>query len=625
MRYKALPNTGKEAGKYWTSVIDRALVVRNAHWNGVKQWRRNVDLFKGKHWKYSLDVQDPDSEAPRTRITVNKVGSIILSMLPFLVRKRPKFVLLPTEPEYLVSSVIQSELLNYVWKELVMNRQVRRAVLDMLVIGHGVVKTGFTLELNDITQDEGAKTIEYRDYIRREEPYISRVSPFNFLWDMESCEKDLHSAKWCAEIIGKSLRDVVSNKNYKASVRKGLKDGAIEATPIATIYRDRSDETSAWVSDTDQEDEKWDTPITLIELWDKRSFKHFVFLHGHEEPLIEEDWPYDYLEDFPYKLLPGIPVIDDLYTVGVPKWIEDQQFELNRIRTYKFDHRRRFNRKYIADRNAVDYSDLIELKTGEDGTIVMADSVEAVKAIPDAPYPPDQDRVEADIEQDMRELTGADELLQGGKLPSRTTATEIEARTRAIGFKIEDKVEDVDTFVEQVGRQVLQHLKANYSTQKVIRVSGPKGANWIKFSPADIRAEVEFEMESVSAPRYNPDVLRQQATQVFQMVLQAMPVLQQSGVQLDIAELFKWVIDKFEDLKDTDRFMKQDAPIGAIMTPDQFVQSIMNQGGPPSGFGGGPSMVVPNEPQVSDPNSPQQMGGRTGGGIMSAVKGAVGV
>lgn len=624
MNYTPLKTTGADAGKYWLSLIDRAIIVRDAHWNGTKQWRRNIDLFKGKHWKYSLDVQDPDSESPRQRITVNKVGSIILSMLPFLVRKRPKFVLLPTEPQYMQSSVIQAELLNYIWKELDMNRQIKRAVLDMLVVGHGIIKTGFTYEMAPITSEENAQTVEYRDYIRREEPYISRVSPFNFLWDMESCERDLKSARWCAEIIAKSPRDIISNKNYKASVRMKLKKGEIEGTPINTVFRDRQHETAQWQTETDSEEEKWDAPIALIELWDKRSAKHFVFIHGHEEPLIEEDWPYDYLEDFPYLLLPGIPVIDDLYTVGVPKWIEDQQFELNRIRTYKFDHRRRFNRKYIADRNQLDLTDLIDLKNGEDGAVVMADSTEAVKPIADAPYPHDQDRVEADIEQDMRELTGADELLQGGKLPSRTTATEIEARTRAIGFKIEDRIEDVDKFAEEVGRQVLQHIKANYTKPKVIRIAGEKGTAWVKFTPEDIRAEVEFEMESISAPRHNPDVVRQQAAQVFQTVINAFPMLQQSGVQLDIKELFKWLMEKFDNFKDVSRFINMDAPIGSVMSPTEFVAQAM-AGQSAGGMGGGPGFAVSPTPSVSNPSSPQQIGAQTGGGLMSAVKGAIGV
>jgi hypothetical protein len=624
MKYEPLKTSGKAAGTYWMGVVDRALRTRETHWNGIKQWKRSIDLFRGKHWKYSLDVQDPDSEAPRQRITVNKTGSIILSMLPFLVRKRPKFVLLPTDPAFLISSTIQSELLNYIWKEQDMNRQIKRAVLDMLVIGHGIVKTGFILELDVPTTEEQARTIDYRDYIKKEEPYASRVSPFNFIWDMDSCEKDLKSARWCAEIIGKSARDIISNKNYKASVRSKLKNGEIEGSPLDSMYQPITSETALWQSESDSEDEKWDRPIALIELWDKRSRKHFIFLHGHEEPLIEEDWPYDYLEDFPYLLLPGMPVIDDLYTVGVPKWIEDQQFELNRIRTYKFDHRRRFNRKYIADRNQVEYSDLLELKSGEDGSIVMADSVEAVKPIPDAPYPHDQDRVEGDIEQDMRELTGADELLQGGKLPSRTTATEIEARTRAIGFKIEDRIEDVDKFAEDVGRQILQHIKANYTKAKVIRISGEKGNNWIKFTPEDIRAEVEFEMESISAPRHNPDVVRQQASQVFQMILQSLPMLQQAGVQINIQELFKWLMEKFDNFKDTTRFVQQEAPIGTVMSPTEFVSQVL--AGPGQGLSGsGPAFTVGAQPGVGEnPASPQSLGNRTGGGAMSAVMGAIG-
>lgn len=596
MMIKPEPLQGQKAAEFWLSRVDKVMRARERHWNGDAQWRRNIDLYRGRHWRLlssAGELEQPDSERPRRRITVNKVGSIVLSMLPFMVRRRPKFLLHPRQPAHFVSAVLQQELLNWCWQEFGMQPQIKKSVLDATVLGHGIVKVGFNLEVEAAQPEGRAVDIDYRDYIKASHPYIHRVSPFRFLWDPDAPEHDLNSARWCAEIIYKPLRDVIVDKRYSSSVRAGLRSGKIEATKASklTDVRGGQDYAGWQEGGTGDFDEFEDDMLVLIELWDKRSGKYYVFLHGHDMPLIErKEWPYPYLEGFPYVMLPFIPTIDDLYPIGVPKWIEDQQYELNRIRTMQFEHRRRFNRKYIVDRNAVDPEGLEQLRVGKDGTLILADHTEAVKPIADAPIPQDQMLVDGIISQDMRELTGADELLRGGKLPSRTTASEIEARTQIMGLKIEDRVEDVDRFVERIGRTVLQHLKANYLPTDVIRIAGPTGQHWTSFSREDIQEEVDFEMESTSAPRTSPEQERAHALKILEIAIQMAQVVgPNSG--LDMTALFQWVLEKFDTNKDMARFFPALAnpmmPLAAggtpvpMLNPEQLGQA-MAPGGPAS-------------------------------------------
>jgi hypothetical protein len=461
------PTSGVKAGEFWKTRIDETLQWRNKHWNGEKEWHRYKKLYAGLHWKSrSTDTLNPDSDNVRKNVTVNRTGSIILSMLPFLVRRNPEFILHARKADDLQSVKLKEGLINYLWREHKMQRQLKKATLDATVIGHGIIKTGYELEImsDKLSEVDSNETIQFRDYIKKNAPYIQRVSPFRFLFDPDAIDGDLDSARWCAEIIFKPVRDVLENERYdkkaRSLIRRVLenksmgrknsiqKDGSVPSvSTVKSFLRQLDGENKFLREDEDPTDDR----IVLFELWDKRTFKYFVFAHGIHTPLVEEEtWPYEYLEGFPYKMLPFIPVVDEPFPIGIPRWIEDQQLELNRTRSFEFEHRRRFVRKYAVDKNQIEEGELQKFKTGGDGTVILVDGPpnDIIIPIQDAPLPADQYRIEDLINQDFRELTGADELLQGGALPSRTTATEIGARQQIIGLKVEARVNDIDEFTE---------------------------------------------------------------------------------------------------------------------------------------------------------------------------------
>lgn len=568
---KSINLRGEEAGTFWQGILDRTRRYRNQHVNGDKAWLRYTRLYRGQHWRHGrIDDWDPDSDQPRERITVNQTLSIILNTVPFLVKRRPKFLLTPRRPQDIQSVTLQQELLNYVWGEFDMQKQLRRAVLDSTVIGHGILKTGFTLEIDESINPQVEGDQEYRQYIRKEQPFIQRVSPFRFYFDPEAPEHDLDSAAWAIEIIFKPLRDVLLNKRYDRQTRMMIRRGMVEPTRATSYLRTVTESGFQLDDQLIADDDPALDRLVLFEVWDKRAGKYYVFAHGVPRPLIERnEWPYPYLEGFPYTMLPYIPVIDDPYPLGIPATIEDQQLELNRNRTMQFQHRRRFNRKYVLNQRAFDdpEDNAIKLTNGGDGTVLIAkdEAAGAVHVVEDAQLPVDSLRVEDIIKGDLREITGADELIRGGQLPSRTSATEINSRERLFGLKLDDRVSQVDDAVHRVGRQVLQHMKANFVQDQVLRIAGPRGVHWKTFTVEDIQAEYDMTIESTSAQRQNEDTIRQQKLQVFQHVMQSLPLFQALGQTpaIDPTALLKWVLESFNDTQDIGRFFSsilQDAP-----------------------------------------------------------------
>src|SRR5262249_49436051 len=150
-----------------------------------------------------------------------------------------------------------------------------------------------------------------------------------------------------------------------------------------------------------------------------------------------DNWPYEHLDGFPYVLAVYDEMNDEIYGEGLPFAMEDQQLELNRIRTAEFDHRRNFGRPRLAgNRNAIDELELAQLQSGTDEDAVV-NGPDAITPIPYPSIPPDNYQVENVIKEDIRTLIGADQLTQGGNLPSRTSATEINTRSGYTGMKVD--------------------------------------------------------------------------------------------------------------------------------------------------------------------------------------------
>lgn len=546
--------SGKSDYELWLSRLSSALQWRMNYWNGDKAWNRAYDMFRGIHWK-DIQETDPSSDQLKDRITVNITQSSVLNIVPFLMTSHPEFQGKARKPSKTVSVQLQTATLNYEYQQREMNVQVKKSVYDATICGHGIAKVGYVLELDESKlKSEGSLVNE--SYIKEDKPFVKRVSPFFFLIDPTASENNLETARWCAEIYFKTERDIIANDRYSASVRNKIKNGTYSLNyKRSNIGMNATDQ--PFLNNLSKETDDPNLPESMLgmlfEVWDKKYKKYYVFADGVPEPLIEKDWPYDYIDNFPYIKLDYIALPDELYGIGIPYQIEDQQFELNRNRTYAFEHRRRFSARKFEVLQSVDEGELDRMLEGEDGAVIKVQQIGSVQPIPDAPMPQDTQIVEGMIRGDIQEMTGLDALLRGGQLPSRTTSGEVSTRTSLFRLKLDDRVESVDQFILKVATQVLQHIKGNFTSDRVIELVGEQGAYWETLTPEMIKEEVDISMETVSAPKVDPLLDRQQRLQIWQIAQQSLPLIQAGMIKIDMNALFGWVMEGF-GIKDIGRF-----------------------------------------------------------------------
>lgn len=562
--------TGDFTYEIWHARLKQALKWRQENYD--EDWRRAYRMYNGAHWR---DVQEtnPSSDAVRERITVNHTMSTVLNMVPFLMASKPQFICKPRKPETVKSADLQSKILNYEYEQREMNVQVKKAVYDHCIIGHGIVKVSYVLELDKPKKAKDGD-LEMASYVKADAPNVKRICPFYFLIDPCAEENNLETASWCAEILFKPLRDVLANQRYNQSVINKIKRGIYDPGTKSTVFDNINDPyISNIVGDKNLNKFPDSDLVVLYEVWSKRYKKYFVFADGVPEPLLEKDWPFDYIDNFPFIKLDYIPIQDDLYGVGIPYSIEDQQLELNRIRTGQFEHRRRAKRIFMALKGQLDTPEANKLTNAEDLSVVFENVANAVRVLEQASYPEDNYIAEANIKQDFLDLTGQDSLVSGGRLPSRTTGVEVNSRNSLFRLKLEDRVDGVDRFVIKVGVQVLQHIKANFDVERLIGVFGKQGVNWETLTPEMIKEEVDVSMESIAAPKVDPMIDRQQRSFVWQTTLQGLPLIQAGILRVDPNKVFEWMIKAF-GYEDVGEFF-----MDALLVTPPLQQQVAGQNG----------------------------------------------
>lgn len=596
---------GKKDGRIWLARLAKTMRLREEMRNGSKEWKRYYMWFEGEQWmERGMDYATLASDNARNTATVNITGSIALSYMPFLINGDVKFSVKARQghQDDIESAKVQQGLLNYEWQERGMTEEVKAIVQDVVVIGHGIGKSGYTVEVDEARR-KGDGEIEYRDYIRKDAAYIERVDPLFFLKDLSAKDGTLKTARWVAECTFATYDDVMANTNYAASALEMVNTGVYTLTMRAG-FEGVGASAPPWGQKIDQIIPE-DHLVALWEIWDKKYRKRYVYAEGLPYPLIEEDWPYDYLDGFPYVQIDFIHVPSKHYGMGIMRLAEDLQIQVNRNMTARILHVRSHNRKFIGLQGAIGPEEVAKFTDGADGTVVFANRPDAIQPIADAPMSIDFDKTDAALQARILELTGADALLTGGALPSRTTGVEVTTRTNVMRLKADDRVSAVEVGVTELARQVLHHLKAYRTVDDVVRIVGPDGDEWRQYSPDEIRADADVSVDYFSAPKYDPALDRQQRIQALQLLIQSMPILAQTGAaqQVDFPHAVAFALDGFDDVEINQLFKSsrfQEAMAG-MKEAGQGLPPNMAGALAPAPVGGTPSNGLP--PEAPDINS----------------------
>ena len=583
--------SGPLAWSMWWSRIRACQRFRQEYIFGERKWERYYNYYNILLWEdqeeYNFDIS---ADNPSDRINVPIITSTILTIMPFLINEKANYYCDPIRPQDVVNVMLKGKTLNDEFRRKGIQDQLTMSGYDGIIVGHGWAKDGFTREV-DQAATSGAGDIEYDDMIQKESIYAKRPDPRNMWFDYNAPSKNIDTARFIIERYFKYLPDVIENTFYKASVRQKIADGLykpIMKESLNSVYRNTDN--LSWMLQTDHWNYESEMAI-MYEVWDKKYNQVLYFMEGVPEPLQVIENPYPWLNsEFPYYKMDFIYRPNEFYGMGVPEFCEHPALELCRHRTQGFHHRRRFSaRKLWVDENQIE-PDEAEKLPDADYEYVFTKGPNAVGKIDDVELPKDYILQEQIMKNDIMEFTGADSLARGQNLQSRATLGEVQVRTNILSLKLNERVAAIDKMFLNVGRHLAAHIGGGYTKSKMVKLRGAQGEYWVTVSNEDLKAEIDLRMDTVSAPKRNPEVESQQKIAFVTQVLPQILSLVQAGVipanQINFIEMLKFGLEGFERV-DLGRFFPYAlSPVQPLQeqpyTPDEF----QNQLTPSTGQGG---------------------------------------
>ena len=452
----------------------------------------------------------------------------------------------------------------------------RRAVKDLLIVGHAWIKTGYRFVEEGAINENGES--DYSDpitggeptsisVITQDAPFAERVSPFDVFIDADAT--NMHDAKWIAQRIRRPIKEVKTDKRYNKAAREDVQ--------IMAVSR---------YSDDPSQRKVYDKNYGYAEIWeyyDIRSKTMSVFAEGGDMFLVKpQKMPYAF--GHPFVMLRNYDVPDAFYPIGDLEQIEPLQKELNETRSQMMNHRKRFSRKYLYKESAFDQFGRTALESDDDNVMVPVVSDEplpnVVAAFPTTMSPPEFYSQSDLIENDINRITGLPEFMNGGIPEIRRTATEISAVQDAANARTADKLAIVEHSISAVAKRMLMLAQQFMTGKQVTRLVGKDGEPfWVEYDRSYLEGDFDFEVVGGSTQPHNEAARRQMALQM----VDAIAPFAGSGI-INMPELASYVLQFGFNVKNPEKFV-QAPPAPEGQPPDV--------GGPPAEGGQPPQGGMP--------------------------------
>lgn len=508
------------------------------------EWARLLRFCRGDQWPDT----DAKSKGRFHRITANQAKSNIDSIRPQLYFQNPKARIRIKNPAIVggkpvamvggrqVDASVQTRLIeaadNYYLGETNAKRKFRQIINDALKLPYGVAKWEWVVEIEEaeesFTEEKtGQQGIRKVEIVARQYPRLTRVKPWQFIWDHRLDEFNLDLASWVAEIRYLTRDEIESDPKLKVD---------LDQVAAADAYSDDSERDA---SDKDFPEEA--RLYKVYDIHDLEGDQMMVWVQGtdrlarHEKPN-----PYSAVEGGIYTVLGFDDEPDSSIPTPIPSQIMSMSQAYNFMLSYQTNHAARFNRKYYLQKGMMTPEEEEKLERGADGTIVKGEGPNGEpRPIQDAPMSVDIYNVAATLKREITEAIGVTAYDRGTRETGVDTAFEANLIQGGSDIKIQEKRDTVVEFVKTVIRKLNQILKVYADTPTVTEIAGPEGSEWITWTNADIKGEFIEEVDIYNALPYSRDIEKKQAMEIAS-VANGNPYVNQTRLWEKVFRAFDW-------------------------------------------------------------------------------------
>ncbi len=482
----------------WKSRIKEAERKRN---DAEKVWDRHIGYYKNKMWNTA------DEKVHKDLATVNLIYPLVSIILETTFNRNPYIYARATRPEFELAAQVIEMLVNQVWYDLRVSKQIRRCIKNCTLMSVGPAELGYSGRYE-------SGQIQPHDM-----PYVKSTFPKDFIADSTCNTFDDEQSFF------RGVKRRVSYDQFKEmypGAAKGLKPKLQERVHTAgnEVGKD------LWPEGI--------PPWSRVEYWQVQDLltNRFYVVHPDLDEFADiVENPFS-VEGFLSEVLVFNEIPGELWPMSDIVPIEFQQKEINRMRTFMMRHWKKSNDIYIADKAVWTEEDLNKIVNADDVEYVRVGNVDpaAMRLLERGQLSNDFYAHHDAIRMDHREISGISEYYQGGKAAGTKTAYEARQIQQGTAVRLQGHARAVTSFTEDIARKLVQIIKDYWTLPIVSQIAGPKGAlYWREFSREEIQAEVDIRVHLGETMPPDEATDRMMAPQFYQLYRQD-PLLDQRKV-----------------------------------------------------------------------------------------------
>lgn len=499
----------------WMERINRAKKVK-------KTWK---DLFRVNLIREYIDgKQKSDEYDSADWITINNLYSHLKAQLPALYSADPYFYVklarsFRPDPRTIAlweqRGRIRASYLNYLKRELKLKSKARISIQDAFS-SFGVLKTRYKADVmenpnagetiagesgSDLMDDQGNPLVEPDTLAANGRYIIERIHPDEILFDEDAGPLE-DTWNWIAQEIRMTIADAKKDPKYKKAILaklKGMGESQDEDRKLREQRKKGGDITgrSERMAKAKSKDNEPEIAV-FWEIYDLKNKKWLTIAENADVPLADPAPLPPGVEMHPFSFLTFTDRDDSPYPHPPLSPLMDPAKEYNRARSDIQKHRKRFNRKYTAGKQAFgeDTAELSKVESGDDGTVVLVngDPRMAIWPIAEASLDPMRYNELTYLKAEMIELAGHNSSESMG-LASADTATQSALLDKRLEMKEGDAMSMVTDFITDVARKLDMLVQVHIDREEAVKIAGPQGEFWELVTPddyEDVDAEYEY-------------------------------------------------------------------------------------------------------------------------------------
>lgn len=527
-------------------------------------------------------------------LPVNRVFSFGRSMVPQVYFRAPRVTITAKRPEFVWHARVVEAIDNWLIGELMLKETLKNGSLDAYLMGTSPIKIGYDSEFGyipDLALDENSGTatefgrkdgsrIEYRTNVKSGMPWALNCNPEDII--VPPGYRTASSLPWIAHRVYRPLEDVKQDQKYRnTSELSGTKRENLIKQSNRAFGRGEGDET---------------VYCELYEIRDTKTGEIIVISEG-TTLLRDKDWVA--IDGLPYEFITFNPDPDFFWGIPDVKIIENQQLELNEIKTQEKKHRQLALIKFLYKKGALTKEQLNHFLSGEVGPAVEIsdDNIMSAMQILQPHVPPDFGILEKRIDENMRQSLGFSANQMGDFSPYHgKTAAESMIVNQANELRGNERKDIVGDVLVNIVRKWNQLIFKYWTSEKVIQIVGPSGQQyWVEYTGDQLTGEYLMTMDPESGMPLSRGMKMEMAQTQFK-TFNGDLMIDQLKLRSMLLRQYDWVDPDSSGLLLTGpQGMAQD--MAAARQPGPIYGGGGASGGPRPGSGPGPGGgAVPSMP-----------------------------